>query len=59
MSHNERKQLLWLSRNRAFRRLADAHSDEFAELRDEELILLGAAPIQRSASDLEEAAAVH
>lgn len=46
MGSEVRKQALWLSRNRAYRRLAATHEKEFRAIRDEELILLGEVPVK-------------
>jgi hypothetical protein len=46
MGSEVRKQALWLSRNRAYRRLAASHESEFRAMRDEELLLLGEVPVK-------------
>jgi len=45
MGSEVRKQALWLSRNRAYRRVALEHMDEFKRVRDEELARLGEPPV--------------
>lgn len=45
MGSEVRKQALWLSRNRAYRRLAATHESEFRAIRDEELLSLGEVPV--------------
>lgn len=40
-SGNERQRALWATRIRALQRLAEAHPEEFQELRDDELTKLG------------------
>jgi len=45
MGNASRKQALWMSRNRAFKRLAAENKERFIRLRDEELERLGEPPI--------------
>lgn len=42
----ERHRALWQSRSRALQRLAEAHWDEFVEMRNEELQILGEPPVE-------------
>lgn len=46
MGNEDRKQALWLSRNRAFRALADENVERYRVLRDRELARLGEPPLQ-------------